>query len=221
MSEIKGYVAGSGATFTPSKKATWTEEFNDLLVTTGMSRNALTDQLIEVGLAHKNQQKPSEKLEADTLFNNAYFSPMERELLKTSTYQQIIREFAKSLLTNSRAAMETTFQQASSPNYNPTYPAPVRMEYMPVQKHPIEAPLVNGSPTQAIAPVVSEETAHVEVKPKHKGQPVKEDVSQNVKDKSVGVATDPKEVKMIDGLEVADLSKEMDFLSGLGFKNSD
>lgn len=201
MAEIKGYVAGSPATFTPSKKSKWIEEFNNLLVTSGYSRNALTEHLITVGLSHTEQQiKPLENIEADTLFNNAYFTPMERELLNTSTYQQIIREFAKSLLSNSRAAMETTFNQASTPSFPTNYPAPVRMESLPVQQSIVKQSDISSSPTQDQSISKVEQEIVIE-------NPVK-------KDKPVEIPDNQAENE-IDGFEVADLSAEISFLKGL------
>lgn len=183
MSEIKGYKAGSGATFTPSKKASWIEGFNDLLVTTGMSRNALTDHLIEVGLAHNNtQEKSLDKIETDTLFNNAYFSPRERELLNTSTYQQIIREFAKSLISNSRIAMETTFQQALTPNYTGMYSSsPTRLEQLPVQQ-PIEISSVTNSDISVPLSIKEEQDVREE-KSKQKNE-ASQPVTNDFKEKS-------------------------------------
>ncbi|MFL0584301.1 hypothetical protein ACH0B6_17140 [Solibacillus silvestris] len=201
MAEIKGYVAGSPATFTPSKKSKWIEEFNNLLVTSGYSRNALTEHLITVGLSHTEQQiKPLENIEADTLFNNAYFTPMERELLNTSTYQQIIREFAKSLLSNSRAAMEITFNQASTPSFPTNYPTPVRMESLPVQQSIVQQSDISGSPTQVQS--ISKEVKEMVIE-----DPVKED-------KPVEITNNQEETE-IDGYQVADLSAEISFLKGL------
>lgn len=207
MAEIKGYVAGSPATFTPSKKSKWIDEFNNLLVTSGYSRNALTEHLITVGLSHTEQQiKPLENIEEDTLFSNAYFTPMERELLNTSTYQQIIREFAKSLLSNSKAAMETTFYQASTPNFPQNY-LPVRMENTPVHQ-----PLVAQS--DATSPPIQTQSSSDKTRNNNedhtsgKAEIIVQPVINEVKD----IQTEDGE---IDGFEVADLSAEADFLKGL------
>lgn len=205
MSDIKGYVAGSGATFTPSKKASWTEEFNDLLVTSGLSRNALTDLLIEIGLSHHQKANRAEKLESNSIFNNAQFSPSERELLNTNAYQQIIREFAKSLLSNSRAAMETTFQQSAPPVFNPTYPSQARVMYTapaPVEKEHI-TPLSSGARNVEINS--SNDKENDSELPKNKKEAIQPPAN------TVTEAT----TEVIEGFEVADLAEEMAFLHNI------
>lgn len=211
MAEIKGYVAGSPATFTPSKKSKWIEEFNDMLVTSGYSRNALTEHLINVGLAHTEKQiKPFEKVEADSLFNNAYFTPMEQELLNTSTYQQIIREFAKSLLSNSRAAMENTYQQASVPNYNQSYSLPVRSDQSSSQYYLNEkqgmTPLPQTVPLTQKTVTDSVESYLKDSEP----MPITKVQSSDSND-----AQDKPEEDSVDGYELADLTAEASFLMGL------
>lgn len=219
MAEIKRYVAGSPATFTPSKKSKWTDEFNNLLVTSGYSRNALTEHLITVGLAHTEQQiKPLENIEEDTLFSNAYFTPMERELLNTSTYQQIIREFARSLLSNSKAAMESTFNQASTSNYPRNY-SPVKMEMAPVDQPALTPNDATSSPTQVQSSSDKTENTYENLtseNDENNGPTIIDEVN-NTRNEVVEVVevNEVDEVDEVDGFEVADLSAEADFLKGL------
>ena len=52
---VNGYEPGVTKPFTPKTKASWTSEFERLLNESGMSRNELTDHLIQLGI--KNYDK--------------------------------------------------------------------------------------------------------------------------------------------------------------------
>ncbi|MGP9043228.1 hypothetical protein [Cytobacillus kochii] len=53
MTKKSGYIPGQGRTFTPSLNGNWTEEFNKILEKENLSRNSLTEALIEMGLKVK------------------------------------------------------------------------------------------------------------------------------------------------------------------------
>jgi len=52
----KGYIPGTGSTFTPSNNAQWTDQFEQLLEDKKVSRNKLTEQLISDGLKMQNSE---------------------------------------------------------------------------------------------------------------------------------------------------------------------
>ena len=109
MDNKKIYVAGSGTTFTPSRNATWPEEFNELLVSTGMSRNKLTEHLLSQALQNrKNQTRSNES----SIFNTSKYSKEELELLSTTYFQNAIEKFIRVLLSEQNNIVETAQKQA-------------------------------------------------------------------------------------------------------------
>ena len=92
-----GYEVGRGRTFTPSMNASWIDEFNELLNKENLSRNALTEKLIEDGL--KYNKRDYILLEANGL------SPEQASLLGTEAGQEILKNVLKLLLGDSSATL--------------------------------------------------------------------------------------------------------------------
>ncbi|PPA84177.1 hypothetical protein [Brevibacillus laterosporus] len=93
----EGYEAGRGKTFTPSKNAEWVEEFNKILQDkfnsgSRVSRNALTEQLIEEGL--KNRATNSTSI----IIPGEDFTPEQITLLKSDQGQTILKNLIKMIL---------------------------------------------------------------------------------------------------------------------------
>lgn len=93
----EGYEPGRGKTFTPSKNAGWVEEFNKILqdkFNSGLrvSRNALTEQLIEEGL--KNLVTNSTSI----IIPGEDFTPEQIALLKSDQGQTILKNLIKMIL---------------------------------------------------------------------------------------------------------------------------
>lgn len=95
MSSKVGYSPGQGRTFTPSISCKWTDEFNYILEKENVSRNALTEELIELGLSTRNNKRiyiPSDGLTDDQI-----------ELLSSAEGQKILLNVALMLTGNSNA----------------------------------------------------------------------------------------------------------------------
>jgi hypothetical protein len=89
----QGYEPGVGRTFTPSKKATWTEEFNELLNEgTFYSRNQLTEKLIEDGLRLNSPSNLTLKCKG--------LSSEQIKLLQSEQGQQILMNIINTVLGN-------------------------------------------------------------------------------------------------------------------------
>lgn len=83
---MAGYTPGQGRTFTPSLTAKWTDEFNELLNKSGVSRNALTEELIEIGLKFKKNEH--------LLISTSTLTPEQIELLSSPQGQTILLNVA-------------------------------------------------------------------------------------------------------------------------------
>lgn len=89
----QGYEPGVGRTFTPSKKASWTEEFNRLLNDgTFYSRNQLTEKLIEDGLRLNSPENLTLKCKG--------LSSEQIKLLQSEQGQQILMNIINTVLGN-------------------------------------------------------------------------------------------------------------------------
>lgn len=89
----QGYDPGVGRTFTPSKKASWTEEFNRLLNDgTFYSRNQLTEKLIEDGLRLNSPDNLTLKCKG--------LSSEQIKLLQSEQGQQILMNIINTVLGN-------------------------------------------------------------------------------------------------------------------------
>lgn len=101
MSKKVGYAPGQGRTFTPSLSGKWMEEFNSLLEQEGLSRNALTEELIECGLKVKNHEH---------LFISAEnLSSEQVALLSSKEGQQMLLNVALLLVGNPNNSLSAMF----------------------------------------------------------------------------------------------------------------
>lgn len=91
----EGYIPGINITFTPSKKADWTEEFNQLLEKSDLSRNKLTSDLISDGLKYRKLKEHDK----DYVFiPNESFSKEQKAILNSKEGQFIIRNLIQAAL---------------------------------------------------------------------------------------------------------------------------
>lgn len=90
-----GYEAGLGRTFTPSTNAKWIDSFNDMLNSDNLSRNALTEKLIEEGIRYSKKEYVI--MEAEGL------SQEQAALLSSKAGQEILKNVVNLLLGNSPA----------------------------------------------------------------------------------------------------------------------
>lgn len=98
-----GYEAGRGRTFTPSMNAVWLEEFNEMLNRENLSRNALTEKLIEDGLKFNRNEH--------ILLETENLSKEQIALLSSKAGQQILKNVIKLLLgESSNGVIEATLQ---------------------------------------------------------------------------------------------------------------
>jgi len=77
-----GYMPGVQCPFTPSRKATWTDAFNRLLETEGVSRNRLTEILIQEALENRTKRVVT--------FDHDDLTTEEAELLQNPMIQKMI-----------------------------------------------------------------------------------------------------------------------------------
>ncbi|UOE78389.1 hypothetical protein [Parageobacillus thermoglucosidasius] len=84
-----GYTPGVQCPFTPSRKATWTDDFNRLLEQEGISRNKLTEILIQEAL--ENRTKKVVKFDCSEL------SSEEIELLQNPIIQRMVIQMIKNI----------------------------------------------------------------------------------------------------------------------------
>lgn len=110
----EGYEAGRGKTFTPSKNAGWVEEFNKILQDkfnsgTRVSRNALTEQLIEEGLKNRATNSTSIVIPEDG------FTPEQIALLKSDQGQTILKNLIKMILGMGSTPLFTLDTQVNQP----------------------------------------------------------------------------------------------------------
>lgn len=103
---MAGYTPGQGRTFTPSLTAKWTDEFNELLNKSGVSRNALTEELIEIGLKFKKNEH--------LLISTSTLTPEQIELLSSPQGQTILLNVALMLLGNPLGLSKLNFVNESS-----------------------------------------------------------------------------------------------------------
>lgn len=101
-----GYIPGKGRTFTPSLTASWIEEFNELLNKSGVSRNSLTEELIELGLRSKRNEH--------LLISTNSLTPEQIELLSSEQGQTILLNVALMLMGQQNAILPSATFQASS-----------------------------------------------------------------------------------------------------------
>ncbi|MEC3018362.1 hypothetical protein P9Z80_13810 [Bacillus cereus] len=87
-----GYEPGKGRTFTPSTDAKWTDEFNQMISELGVSRNKLTEKLIEDGLRINRNSGSYIPLSTENL------SQEQIEVLSSKMGQEILLNLAFSML---------------------------------------------------------------------------------------------------------------------------
>lgn len=90
-----GYSPGQGRTFTPSVDAKWTEQFNQILIEQGISRNKLTEKFIIDGLKSNNSKDLSVPLSVGNL------SEEQINLLKSEAGQALLLNLALAMLNGS------------------------------------------------------------------------------------------------------------------------
>lgn len=89
-----GWIPGQVSSFTPSRYATWTDEFNELLKDY-RSRNELTSLLIEEGLKrYREKNVVHVEVEVDDL------TPEQRELIESPAAKEIVKNLTLALLGN-------------------------------------------------------------------------------------------------------------------------
>ena len=103
-----GYEAGKGKTFTPSTNANWTDEFNQMLNNGNLSRNALTEKLIEDGLKYNKQEH--------ILLEASGLSPRQAEILNSEAGQEILKNVLRLLLGESSEVLASV-AATSVPSY--------------------------------------------------------------------------------------------------------
>ncbi|HZH59654.1 MAG TPA: hypothetical protein VEY70_08775 [Metabacillus sp.] len=84
-----GYMPGVQCPFTPSRKATWTGTFNSLLEQEGISRNKLTEKLIQEALENRGKRVVT--------FDCSELSVEEAELLQNPVIQKMVIQMIRSL----------------------------------------------------------------------------------------------------------------------------
>lgn len=128
MTTIKGYSAGKGITFTPSKDATWVEDFNAILLhNENIKRNALTEVLIKEGLkSYKNNSNSSLELKVEqiepymSIIDYSRYSKEELELLNTSIVKNAINMFIDNVLRQHTQLINQSFEMSSTQGNRPS-----------------------------------------------------------------------------------------------------
>lgn len=107
-----GYEVGKGRTFTPSTNAKWIDEFNDLLNQSNLSRNALTEKLIEDGLKYNNRKF--------IVLDAADLTPEQVEILSSEPGREILKNVLK-LLLGEQKTFEGNLLNVKSENKNESF----------------------------------------------------------------------------------------------------
>ncbi|KAB2329460.1 hypothetical protein [Bacillus mesophilum] len=104
----KGYEAGKSTSFTPARNANWIDEFNEMLISEDISRNKLTERLIqealkarkEGGFAKVNQpQTRQASFGGDSITLKCDgFSEEEIRLITSPDFSYVIKNFLHRLL---------------------------------------------------------------------------------------------------------------------------
>ncbi|MED2033017.1 hypothetical protein ACQVQ3_24650 [Bacillus cereus] len=95
MSNV-GYEAGKGRTFTPSIDAKWINEFNEMKSELGISRNKLTEKLIQDGLKFNRNSGSSGALYIPLTTEN--LSQGQIEMLSSSMGQEMLLNLALTMI---------------------------------------------------------------------------------------------------------------------------
>lgn len=158
VSKKAGYAPGQGRTFTPSLTGKWTEEFNQILESEGMSRNALTEELIEVGLKIKRNEH--------LFISTSNLTSEQIALLSSNEGQQILLNVALLLTGNSnQILMNSTNIKSQEPVLNrPTVHGDGNNEVAATIEQPVENIMgsqsgiaVNGTQEMPVLEISSEE----------------------------------------------------------------
>jgi hypothetical protein len=91
-----GYEAGKGRTFTPSIDAKWINEFNEMKLELGISRNKLTEKLIQDGLKFNRNSGSSGALYIPLTTEN--LSQGQIEMLSSSMGQEMLLNLALTMI---------------------------------------------------------------------------------------------------------------------------
>jgi|GEM_PF-2353067 len=106
---------GKGFSFTPSRNANWTDEYNAILKEEDISRNKLTERLIVLGLKAKNSNRKLDvnrtNSNTDFLLNSSLFTEEQIELLQTTHYRRILESFALHLFNSTAKAEKETIDK--------------------------------------------------------------------------------------------------------------
>ncbi len=138
------YVPGQSTSFTPSRSATWIDEFNRILGDSPLSRNKLTEELILAGLKSWKgfSPNPVEKSNNTNSANNFDFlTQYENELLSTHYYQEVLKKFIKMLISENEEGIKRTFLNVSSSS--------IIENKTSAQENPIQEHTVTSSPSQS------------------------------------------------------------------------
>ena len=95
--ELKGYTPGDTTSYTPSRDASWTEDFNEMMFEEherrGTTRNKFTTQLLEEAIRNRKM-----KGSQDYGLDQSQFSEEELALLKTEAGQKMISNLVQAAL---------------------------------------------------------------------------------------------------------------------------
>lgn len=116
MSKKVGYIPGQGRTFTPSLNANWTNEFAEILEREKISRNALTEELIELGLRFKRNDH--------LLISTENLTTEQISLLSSKEGQQILLNVALMLIGQPTSILNVSNVEQSEFVSNPPLDVP-------------------------------------------------------------------------------------------------
>ncbi|PIJ95830.1 hypothetical protein [Lysinibacillus sphaericus] len=108
------YVPGQSTSFTPSRSATWIDEFNRILGDSPLSRNKLTEELIMAGLKSwkgfsTHLVEEPDHINSTNNFNFDFLTKSENELLSTHYYQEVIKRFINILISENEEGIKRSF----------------------------------------------------------------------------------------------------------------
>lgn len=158
-----GYAPAQGRTFTPSASAKWTDEFSEMMAETGLSRNKLTEKLIEDGLRVNRSKGMQIPLITQDL------SKEQIELLSSDVGQQMLVNIALSMIGGTGLV--------NLGNRTSSTPKPLEKSTSTEHAAAIEDPIEEN------VSVVSEVTSNQEIQKENENQQVIDDAKELVSDK--------------------------------------